>query len=89
MPTTIPTATKFVVEVHDPYSEHPHLTDERFDCGTVEQLIRRIEDATGLGTFKAAVAAGEVLSKGRFDHQLDGGVEVTAHRVGEPTGSAV
>jgi hypothetical protein len=76
----------FLVTVHDPYSEHPHLSDEEFRCDTEAAAVGRYVEHSGEDERDslAALIEGEDLEW----TDPETGVEVTAHRVGEPVGSA-
>ncbi len=69
-------APAYVVEKVDPYSVHPHLTDEEHNCPDAIAAAIHWEDLTGLDAIEAAVLldAGETLR--HVDEET--GVEVTA-----------
>lgn len=76
----------YVVEIHDPWGEHPHLSDSGLTC-MAASLPVRLEEATGVLPAEALDMARQVVRGEDLDWtDPETGVEVTARRVGELVG---
>jgi hypothetical protein len=71
----------FIVESTDPYSAHPHLTDQRHECANVDEAADRFAELTDWSEDDAR----EALAEGNLKHvDQETGREVTATRVASP-----